>query len=89
MQIPPAAIPLLVPATRNHLPVRKTAAISLRSKSVPAPRFVQGIAIKNASSRTVDIASELAQKPDLGLTDTTGAAGAYHAHPHQRVLYDL
>lgn len=33
--------------------------------------FIQGIAIKNASSRSIDVAAELAQKPELGLTDTT------------------
>ena len=32
--------------------------------------FVQGVATKNASSKTVDVAAELAQKPDLGLTAT-------------------
>ena len=31
---------------------------------------VQGVATKNASSKTVDVAAELAQKPDLGLTAT-------------------
>ncbi|MCI8554331.1 MAG: stage II sporulation protein P [Clostridiales bacterium] len=32
--------------------------------------FVQGIATKNASSKTIDVAAELAQKPDLGLANT-------------------
>lgn len=79
----------LVPATREPPPRSENSGDIVTQQISAGSSFVQGIAIKNASSRTVDIASELAQKPDLGLTDTTEPAGAYHAHPHQRVLYDL
>ena len=61
----------LVPATREPPPRSENSGDIVTQQISAGSSFVQGIAIKNASSRTVDIASELAQKPDLGLTDTT------------------
>ena len=48
--------------------------------------FVQGVATKNASSKTVDVAAELAQKPNLGLT-ATGEPQVLIMHTHTTEAY--